>query len=492
MEQSSGQRQHGPAAFIKHRPILVIAIAVIIIGAIIAYNVIGNRPPENISVNGIIEATEVIISSKITARITNVNYDEGSKVAQGAVLVRLRPDEFQDQVKQAQAQVEAAQAALNEAIIGTRPELIDQDRAQVAQAESAVTGARRDLNLAEQSYADRTELHAKLEQAQTNYNSAVQAYNQAKENLQLVRSGARSEQIAQAQAALNQAIAQSNRAQEDFRRAETLYKKGAIPASQLDAARSSAETAQAQVDQARAGLQELQTGARPEEIRRSEAALKQAQDVMNGLQKSLSIARQQYQSALQERQQLTDAQTRYQTTQAQLEAARAKLQELVTGPTKQQIDQLRANVNQAQAALSQALTQLGYTIVKSPIDGTVITRAVEPGELASAGSTLMVLADLHNVWLRVYIEETVYGRIRLGQTAYVTVDSYPGTTFRGKVTEIASQAEFTPREIQTKDQRAKLVYGVKVTIPNTDGRLKPGMPADAVLKLYPVTSTSAE
>ena len=123
--------------------------------------------------------------------------------------------------------------------------------------------------------------------------------------------------------------------------------------------------------------------------------------------------------------------------------------------------------------------------MQSPIDGTVLTQAVEPGELATVGSTLIVLADLREIELEVYVEEPIYGRIRLGQPASVTVDSYPNQVFRGRVTEIAEEAEFTPKEIQTKEQRAKLVFAVKITVPNPAGKLKPGMPADAVLRFSP-------
>jgi len=105
--------------------------------------------------------------------------------------------------------------------------------------------------------------------------------------------------------------------------------------------------------------------------------------------------------------------------------------------------------------------------------------------LATVGSALMEVADLDTVWLRVYVEEPVYGRIKLGDSATVTVDSYPGKTFTGRITEINQDAEFTPKEIQTAEQRAKLVFGIKITLSNPEGKLKPGMPADATLRLAP-------
>lgn len=426
-------------------------IAFLIIAVVVLIIIFRGRPVEEVSVSGIIEATEVVISSKVTAKIANVYISEGDQVKKEELLVRLRDDEFQDQVRQVEAALAAAQARLNEALAGTRPEEIRQARAQVAQTESAVAGAGKTLSIAEENFAESRELLARLEAAQTNYNASTAAYQQA-------------------QAAVKQAEAQNTKAGEDLRRAQELYQQGAIPANQLDAARAAADSARAQLGQA-------------------QAAVEQAKAVMNGAKRALDIAKEQYRERLQERQQLTTARTQYETAQAQLRAADARLQELIAGARPEVIAQLRAQVRQARAVLAQAQTQLDNTTVASPIDGTVITRAVEPGELATIGSTLMTLADLNKVELKVYIEEPVYGRIRLGQSAAVTVDSYPNQVFKGRVTEIADEAEFTPKEIQTKEQRAKLVFAVKITLPNPDGKLKPGMPADAVLKLQPLRSS---
>lgn len=485
MEQEPIETRGGIVGFIRRKPLIIGLLVLIVILAIVLVTILRNRPQNYITVSGIIEATDVYLSSKVNARVERVYASEGDNVKKGQLLVRLRSDEFQDEVNQAKAAVEAAQARLNEALAGTRPEEIQRVRAQVEQARASVAGARQSLRIAEQAFTDSRELQARLENAETNYRASVAAYRQAQEALALLRQGTRTEQIQQAQAAVNQAEALARNSQEDYRRAQELYNRGAIPASQLDAARAAAESANAQLQQARARLQELQAGSRPEEIRRAEAAVQQAQAVMNGAQKALQTARQQYQERTQERQQLTAARTQYETAQAQLQAAEAHLRDLQAGARPEQIAQLRAQVNQVKAALSQAKTQFSNTTVVSPINGIIITRSVEPGELATVGSALMEIADLTNVKLKVYVEELVYGRIRLGQPSLITVDSYPGEVFRGKVTSIASEAEFTPREIQTREQRAKLVFAVEITVPNPKGELKPGMPADAQLRLYP-------
>ena len=483
MEEQPGR---GLASFIRRRRlIIVIAIVLIIALAIILVNLYRRRPPTSIQVSGIIEATQVTLASKVNAGVMRVTVDEGDQVTRGQLLVKLKDAEFRDQVRQAQAALAAAQAMYKEALAGPRPQDIQQARAQVEQADAVVAGARRTLAIAEQNYADVTELKARLDAAQTNYNTSVAAYKRAQEALALIRQGARSEQIQAAQAAVNQAQAQYNQSQTDYTRAQQLYDRGAIPASQLDAARTAVETARARLDQAKAQLADLQAGARPEEIRQAEQTVAQTQAAMEGAQQALANARQQYQDRLQERQQLTTARTQYQTAQAQLAAAQAQLNKLLAGTRPEQIEQAKAGVEQAEAAVAQAETQLENTTIQSPIDGTVITRAVEPGDLATLGSTLLVLADLSKVKLKVYVEEP-YMRIRLDQPADVTVDYYPNEVFTGRVTEIAQQAEFTPKEIQTREQRAKLVFAVTITLPNPEGKLKPGMPADAVLALMPL------
>ena len=481
MEQQPGRRRK-----ISIRLAIVIVVILLAILAIILVNVYRHRPPTSIQVSGIIEATQVTLSSQVNARVLRVNVDEGDSVREGELLVSLKDTSLQDQVRQAEAALASAQAMYKEALAGPRPQDIQQAQAMVEQSQAAVAGARRSLDIAEKNYADVTQLKAQLDAAQANYDSSVAAYRRAQDALALLRQGSRPDQIQAAQAAVNQAQAQYNQAETDYARAEELFQRGAIPASQLDTARTAVDTAKARLDQSKAQLADLQAGARPEEIRQAEQSVAQAQSVMEGARRALATAKQQYQERLSESQQLTTAQTQYETSQAQLAAAQAKLNELRAGTRPEQIQQAYAQVKQAQAAVAQAESQLAHTKVESPTDATVITRAVEPGDLGTVGSTLLVLADLRIVKLKVYVEEP-YGRIKLDQPADVTVDYYPGEVFAGRITQIADQAEFTPKEIQTKEQRAKLVFAVTVTLANPDGKLKPGMPADAVLKLMPVS-----
>ncbi|MBA3947175.1 MAG: efflux RND transporter periplasmic adaptor subunit [Herpetosiphonaceae bacterium] len=123
-------------------------------------------------------------------------------------------------------------------------------------------------------------------------------------------------------------------------------------------------------------------------------------------------------------------------------------------------------------------TTLANEKITSPIDGVVLERLVEPGEIAPPGSTVLVVAPVDQLTLKIYVPENQYGHIALGQTYPVTVDSFPGQTFDGRVSYIATQAEFTPRNVQTKDSRQLTVYAVKLALAPTDGKLKAGMPAD--------------
>ncbi len=140
-----------------------------------------------------------------------------------------------------------------------------------------------------------------------------------------------------------------------------------------------------------------------------------------------------------------------------------------------------AQLDQAEASLSIAKTQQTYAVITSPIDGVVLSLPFSEGEMASPGATLAVVGKTSELDLTIYVDEKELGKVQVGQKASVSVDAYPNDTFTGKVAEIASEAEFTPQNVQTKEQRSNLVFGVTIKINNAKGQLKQGMPADAVL-----------
>ena len=144
-----------------------------------------------------------------------------------------------------------------------------------------------------------------------------------------------------------------------------------------------------------------------------------------------------------------------------------------------------AQADIARGRIAEIEAQLADARIVAPADGTVMARLVEPGELVAAGRPLATLVNLEELYVRVYVAERSVGRIALGAPARVRVDAYPGQQFAGSVSEIAQQAEFTPKEVHMKDEREKLVYGVKLRLENPQGRLKPGMPADARIDIGP-------
>ncbi|HJW72388.1 MAG TPA: efflux RND transporter periplasmic adaptor subunit [Geothrix sp.] len=239
----------------------------------------------------------------------------------------------------------------------------------------------------------------------------------------------------------------------------------------------------ADVATARAALDALLAGSRKEEVEASKAALEQASADLRRLEPDEARLRDlQKQGILSERD--------YEATRAALEAARAKVRQadqqftlVRKGPRREDIDQARSRFDQAQQALVLAQTQLGYATLTAPISGVILSKNIEPLEYVAPGTSVVTLANLGQVWLRAYLEEADLGRVKVGQKALVTSDSFPGKRYEGRVSFIASEAEFTPKSVQTRKERAKLVYRIKIDLPNPALELKPGMPVDAEIAL---------
>jgi HlyD family secretion protein len=172
-------------------------------------------------------------------------------------------------------------------------------------------------------------------------------------------------------------------------------------------------------------------------------------------------------------------------TRAQATLARAQqmYNELVEGTRKEQLDVDRSNVSQAHQNAEMSRIHLSYTVLRAPFSGVVLVRQAELGEVVSPGTPIVTLADLDHLWLRVYLPETELGKVRLGQEVDVRTDTYPDKIYHGHVSAIASNAEFTPKSVQTEQERVTLVYRIKVDVENPNYELKPGMPADAYIKV---------
>ena len=175
------------------------------------------------------------------------------------------------------------------------------------------------------------------------------------------------------------------------------------------------------------------------------------------------------------------AEAQYQVAEANVGVARAQLEALQAGATEEELAVAESQVEQAQAAVATLQVHLDKMSLRAPRTGVVLGRMVNVGEIAPPNFSLLSLADLDQVTLTVYVPENQIGLVKLGQHVRVNVDSYPEKTFSGEVVHIASRAEFTPKNVQTKEERVSTVFAVKIEIPNPDHALKPGMPADAAI-----------
>jgi HlyD family secretion protein len=179
---------------------------------------------------------------------------------------------------------------------------------------------------------------------------------------------------------------------------------------------------------------------------------------------------------------LNSAQAKYQIAKDDFARNQQLFADRMISP--QQFDVSASALEVAKAAFDTAQLQLDNAVIRAPISGVILVKAIEPGELATVGTPIVTMADLSVVKLTVYLAEQNVGKVNLGEAVAVSVDSYPDQKFLGKITYISDQAEFTPKSIQTKEERTTQVFGVKIEIPNPDQKLKPGMPADAEFSAF--------
>ena len=226
---------------------------------------------------------------------------------------------------------------------------------------------------------------------------------------------------------------------------------------------------------ARAGSRRQEVAAAEQTIREAEADLEQREI---DFERAETLYREKVGS--QEARDLAEAQRK--RAEAVLQRARERHDQIVEGTRPEEIAIARANVGRAREALGLSRIQLRYTVLRAPTAGVVLVRPAELGEVVAPGTPVVTLADLDHVWLRGYISETDLGRIRWGQPATLRTDTYPDKPYRGRVSFIASKAEFTPKSIETHRERVTLVYRIKIEVENPNHELKPGMPADAVIE----------
>ncbi len=389
----------------------------------------GNATPNSaesgnavLSAAGFLEANQVTVSAEVQAPVLSISADQGQSVHDGQVLITLDDTLAQTQRAQAVAALQVAQTVLTQTLTGPRVNAVAAAQSGLERSHRAYLGALRAVTDTAALVANPPGLDAQIAQVQTQVALAEQAIQQARSDAQQ----------AQALRDMNPA-GTSGRDVQQFK---------------LDAAQANLAAAKAQYDGAVEALTQLL------HMRQFPAEL-----VANW----------------------HAAQSQALVAAAQVSVANATLLTEEAGATKEQVMVSQADVQIAQANLALIDEQMSHYQIHSPLTGVVTSKLVQVGEVAKAGAPLLVVTDLSHVKLVVYMPVAEIGRVTVGMPARVTVNAYPGQVFDGVISTIGSKAEFTPSNVQTKEDRSKLVFAVTVRIPNPDLRLKAGMPADVTL-----------
>jgi HlyD family secretion protein len=388
----------------KKRILLILLVAALGTGAWMWRTGYFEHSGNKILVSGNLELTEVDLSFKVAGKLTELNVREGDWVKKGDIIARLDAAQLMQQLARDEAAIVNAQSQYQQ--LQTSIEY------QRATLESDVAVRRAELNQAQ----------AKLDE---------------------LLAGSRQQEIQQAQAAVNDAVAWNDAARQDWDRAQTLYKNEDISTSQYDQARAKYDSTQAQLRQAQERFALVKEGPRKEEIEGAKAAVVRGQAAVR-----------------------------------QAEANRLELQR-----KEQELAARRSDIDKARAQVGITKTQIDDTVIAAPIDAVIQVKSAEVGEVLAAGTTVVSLGDLDHPWLRAYINETDLGRVKLNQEARLTTDSFPNKSYMGRISFISPEAEFTPKQIQTKEERVKLVYRIKIDVDNKEHELKNNMPVDAELIL---------
>lgn len=247
--------------------------------------------------------------------------------------------------------------------------------------------------------------------------------------------------------------------------------------------RQEVDLAAARVAAAKANLDKLLAGFRPQEVREAQAAVGQAQADYKDKKKHFWRIQNLFERRVVSGSTRDQAEAAYLIAKEGLRRAQEQFDLRRAGFRREEIEQGRAELAQAEAALELAQTRLGYAVIRSPVSGVVLSRPAEPGQVAAVGAVILVLGDLDNAYFEGWIPQTELARVTYGQKAAITTDTYPDKEYPGWVSFVASKAEFTPKTVETYVERVTLVYRTKIRVENPDYELKPGMPAEAVIFL---------
>jgi len=415
---------------------------------------LNNSNNGDLTASGTIAAQEVKVGNEVGGIVQEIGVVEGQTVAEGDVLYVI-----DDSLLQAQREQAVAVVGVAEASVTTAEAALEGVQAQYA---LAVQGAR----LQDQSVRTNTWNESPLDEfilpawyfhkiehiagAEIEVQQAIDDLDIKVENLEQKLQETSNEDLQAAESRVNEARFKLENAERTLEQA-----KKAKDNDELE------DTAQKEYDSALLDLEAAQTeylrilsSSDEEEILNARAKVAVSQARLDNAQDALDFL-------------LSGDEN------LQVKAARSHVSQAEAA-----VDQAQANLNQAQAALEVIDVQLEKYTVLAPISGVVLSLNVEVGEIVTPGSTALVIGNLDPVNLTVYVPEDSYGNVYLGQNVEVTVDSFPGEKFLGKIMHIADKAEFTPRNVQTEEGRRSTVYGVDIVVPNPNQKLKPGMPAD--------------
>ncbi len=387
--------------------------------------------PGPLVASGTLEGQSVAIVSELGGRVIQIGAEEGDDIAAGQVLLELDQSSVLAEIDEAQAAVRAAEATRDALAAGAHPAAILAAEATLHQAVVQWEGALLVLASARQLLETPQELDAKITEAQT------------------------SVELAAIQIDLAQAQIEASIVNRDLYRAQgSLEEKG---------------------------LYQIYD----QQVAAAEEALRQAQAAHEGAQATLFHLRAIRANPLALQAQVHQAEGQVEIAQGGVVVAQASLDDLKAGPTAEEMAVAEANVQVSQAALAALEVKRDMLVLRSPIDGMVTSRTVQAGEIAQPGAALMTVADLSEMTLTIYVPENELRRVYIGQEVDIRVDAFPQTSFSGAVVYISPQAEFTPRNVQTEEDRVSMVFAVRIRLPNPALRLKPGMPADVTLYAAP-------
>lgn len=419
-------------------------IPIIILGLIVLLSInqyMKQQAAEDVY-TGTIEAEESLVGSTVGGRVSQTLVNEGDTVRKGQRIVVFESEQLQANLQAAIAERRQAAARLSELQAGPRQEEIQRSRATLRQAQSQLEKLRR---------GSRPEEVA----------AARAAMEQASQRLKEAQAGPRSQEINRARAGYNAASSERELAQKSFDRTQNLYNQGAVSAQTLDEARARLETARARERSAEEQLNELLAGTRVEEIRAAREAYNQARANYNLIVRGSRAED-------------------IKSAEEQVAQARAVLAELEAGTRPEQIAQARAALSRAEANIEEISANVRERVVFAPRAGQLQTLNVQVGDIVQQGRTVAVIADPLDLYIKIYVPSGELGNLKVGSELPVVTDS--GIRVTGIVEQIPVEAEFTPRNVQTREERALQVYAVKIRIPNPDLKLRAGMSADVRLK----------